>query len=135
MKNSKSLGQELQEVITKHTGQEPTVKEDPALKGYPFQVIFGADAKDNVKVTVRWPEDAPPAQSVRTVATMLHHISAGHWKPPMISAVKKQGADQKQAEIAGQILQEWGGATHTTVADHTCVPPRAVFRQRGQGNG
>jgi len=107
--------------------------EDPALAGHPFQVIFATDDKDNVRVTVRWPDDAPPAQAVRTIASMLHHIAAGHWKPPMIASVKKQGTECKQADVAGEILREWGQATQVQVADRICVPPRQVFARQGQG--
>jgi len=108
--------------------------EDAATDGFPFQVLFAADDKDNVRVTVRWPKGAPPAQSVRTVASMLHHISAGHWKPPMISSVKKQGEDSGQKDIAGEILREWGQATQVQVADNLCVGPRQVFMRNPQQN-
>ena len=132
MKNSNSPDQELQEAITKHIEQVLEAKEDNALEGYPFQVLFAADAKDDVKVTVRWPKDASPAQSVRTVATMLHHISVGHWKPPMIAAVKKQGIDSGQPEVAGEVIREWGQATQVQVSDNICVSPRQVFARNNQ---
>ena len=63
---------------------------------------------------------------------MLNHIAAGHWKPPMIASVKKQGAEGK-AEVAGEILREWGQATQVQIADKLCVSPRQVFARQGQG--
>jgi len=132
MKNSKSLAQELQEVITRHTEQELAAKADKALDGYPYQVIFAVDHKDNVKVTVRWPEDAPPAQTVRAIAHTLHHVSAGHWKAPMISATKHFGIEHNQGEVAGQILQQWAQAATKESSGRPCVSPRQVFAVRGQ---
>jgi len=134
MKNSNSPDHELQEAITRHIEQVSAAKEDAALEGYPFQVLFAANADDDVKITVRWPTDASPAQSVYTVATMLHHISAGHWRPPMVSAVKKQGIDSGQPEISGEVIREWGQATQIQMSDNICVSPRQVFaRNNPQG--
>ena len=136
MKKSDSLAQELQEVITRHIEQAlADNKTDDTFDGYPYQVIFAANDKDDVKVCVRWPVDGPPALSVRTLGAMLHHISEAHWKPPMISAVNKTGLEQKQPEIAGQILQQWGQATHETTGETLCVPPRQVFIRKPQGPG
>jgi len=125
----------LQEVITKHTEQASAAKEDDAIQNYPFQVIFAADAKDNVKVTVRWPQDAVPFQTVRTIATMLHHISAGHWKPPMIESVKKYGTDAQQIDVSMEILREWGQARQAILSEATCVVPRSVFRPQPPPQG
>jgi len=132
MMNSKSLANELQEVITKHTEQESAANKDVALEGFPFQVIFAVDYKNNVKVTVRWPPDAPPAQAVRTIASILHHSSSGHWKSPMIEATKKFGVENQQVEVSGQVLQQWAGANHKEVGSRLCVSPRQVFHaQKG----
>jgi len=102
-------------------------KEDDALRGYPFQVLFATDEKDNVKVTVRWPDDAPSAKCVRTISSMLQHISSGHWKPPMIASVKQHGMNTQQTDVAEQIILQWGNTTQNTVSDILCVPPRRVF--------
>jgi hypothetical protein len=132
MKNSPSLEQELQEVITKHTERESAAKVDDALHGFPFQVLFAADEKDNVRVTVRWPDDAPKAQSVRTIASMLHHVSMGHWKPQMVASVKRHGVNDQQTDVANEVLHEWGNATQTAVSDAVCVSPRNVFARKQQ---
>ena len=100
------------------------------LEGYPFQVLFAADAKDNVKITVRWPNDVPNVQSVRTVALMLHHISSGHWMPPMVASVRKHGVDSKQIDVSTEILREWSQATQIQVSDQVCVGPRQVFGRK-----
>jgi hypothetical protein len=128
MKNLKLLGQELQEVITKHTEQES----DDALDGFPFQVLFAADEKDNVRVTVRWPEEVPKAQSVRIISSILHHVSTGNWKPQMIASVKRQGLNDQQTDVASEILHEWGSATQVIVSDTVCVSPRNVFARKPQ---
>lgn len=97
-------------------------------------MLFATDKDDNVRVTVRWPNDALPAKSVHTIASMLNHISSGHWKPPMIVSVKKQGVENQQTDIAGQILLEWGNITRIMVEDTTCISPRQVFaRHHEQG--
>ena len=107
---------------------------DPALEGFPFQVIIAADAQDNVKATVRWPHDTPSANIVKTLAAMLHHISEGHWKPPMMAAVTECGNNQSQADVAVQIIQQWNNQSASVKADELCVKPSQVFR-RGMNNG
>ena len=104
--------------------------EDLALKGYPFQVLFAADENDNVKITVRWSADAPPAKSVSIIASMLHHISAGHWKVPMVTAVKNNNADNQQVEVSDNILRQWTQAIQKVSPKATCVGPRQVFAKR-----
>lgn len=135
MKNSKSPEQELQEAITKLIAQVSEANEDEALKDFPFQLLLAADTKDNVKVTVRWPDDALPAQAVHTISSMLHHVASGHWKPPMIKAVEKHGMENDQVETASQILQtlyqHWG--QQPDMDNAVCVPPRRVFA-RGEQN-
>ena len=135
MHNSKSPDNELQEAITKHIEQVSAAKEDKALKDSPFQVLFATDAQNNVKVTVRWPYDAPYAQSVHIIASMLHHISAGHWKPPMIASVNKEGINCGQLEVAQEILHEWGRVTQIQTSDVVCVPPRQVFMHNNSEQG
>ncbi len=135
MKKSKSLERELDEVITKHIAQELEAEKDDALTGYPFQVLFATDHENNVKVTVRWPSDAPPANTVRTIALMLNHISTGNWKQAMASAVKKHGLETKQTEVTNEILCEWNDSMQVTISDNICVPPTLVFKGPNQIQG
>jgi len=132
MKKSPSLEEELQEVITKHTEQQCS---DSALEGFPFQVIIAADENENVKMTVRWPDDAPPAVSTRIISSILHHVTSGHWKPPMINAVRTHGMESQSPDVAGQILLQWGSQTQEVVKDEICVSPRHVFLRQGANNG
>ena len=117
----------MKEVITKHTEQALAADDNASLANFPFQLIVAADEEDNVKIVVRWPEEARPSTKVRTLAHMLHHVSEGHWKEPMINAVKKNGADTKEPEISGQILQQWGQAHQEVIGSTVCMPPRRVF--------
>jgi len=117
------LAQELQEVITKHIGQELADNTDE----FPYQINFTANAQDKVKIVVRWPDDAPPAHNSRIISSMLHHISDGHWKPPMVESVYRYGMEKDQSEVASQIIQEWGQASQTTLHEALCVSPRQVF--------
>jgi len=139
MKNSKSPDQELQDAITKHIAQVSEANEDEALKDFPFQLLLAADTEDNVKVTVRWPDDALPAQIIHTISSMLHHTASGHWKQPMWQAVEKHGIENdNQMNTVNKILetlyQQWGSLEDMDNA--VCVPPRRVFaRNPEQGQG
>jgi hypothetical protein len=132
MTNSNSPDQELLAAITKHTEQALADKEDAALKGFPYQVLFAADDKDNVKITIRWPQDSPKPRSVKTISTMLQHIGSGNWAIPTASSLKKAGEECGQEDVARQILNQWGSTLQPVATEQSCVLPRNVFT-RTQG--
>jgi hypothetical protein len=136
MKNSNSRDQELHEAITKHTEQVLADRADSALDGFAYQLIFAVNEQNNVKITVRWPRDGSPAESVRAISSMLHHSSEGDWKMPMIAAVKRHGDENEEMEVANQIIHEWGQASQESAGEALCVPPSKVFaRPTGAGPG
>lgn len=124
----------MQEVITKHIEQELV---DEALDGYPYQFICAINEKDEVKITVRWPEDTLPAKTIRTISSMLYRLSAGDWTHPIINSVQKQGVKNKQIDVSSAIIQEWSLETQAAMdnnnSDTMCVSPRQVFAQSAGG--
>ncbi len=115
----------------RHTGQGLPYDSDE----YPFQVLFLADKKDNVKILIQWPNDIPKPQVVKTMGHMLNHISCGNWSPPMIAATQKFGEESGQKEIASEILHTWSnqvtekknGSGMASSGGSVCVKPRHVF--------
>ncbi len=137
MKNSKSPDQELQEAITKHIEQvlvASQIRSDEALDNFPFQVLFAADEQENVKITVRWPEDQRPSKAVSILSAMLCNITDGSWKPPIFSAVQKQGQETQQVDTANGILQAWSNIVKEFAENTVCVSPRQVFARNNNGS-
>lgn len=119
-------------VITKHLEQALADKEDVALRGRPFQVLFTADQDQNVLVTVRWPTDNNIKHNGVTMATMLHKIFGREWVTPTIAAIGNFGEANKQASTVQYIMQQWReqSSADTNGMQNVCVRPLEVFNRQ-----
>jgi len=86
----------------------------------------------DLNVGIAWPKGVQPSQIAQVMSTMLHQISSGAWKSPMVGAVQNCGLDNNQMDISQAILELWSGMVTEERGGSLCVDPTQVFKGQSE---
>ena len=122
------------------TNTQPTeVKQEEATPPTPlpasepgFYITFKSDMSGDLNVGIAWPKGVQPSQIAQVMSTMLHQISSGAWKSPMVGAVQNCGLDNNQMDISQAILELWSGMVTEERGGSLCVDPTQVFKGQSE---